>query len=148
MSIAKLFLNGQEYEIPIVTGSEGEVGIDIASLRTQSGAITLDPGYGNTGSCESAITFIDGEKGILRHRGYSIEELARLSNFVEVSFLLIYGHLPNAQELADFQHESPGRVTGSTSAEKKISAAEHNRFFNTFDDQATARRRLGMTEDQ
>ncbi len=105
MSIAKLILDGQEYEFPLVIGAEGEVGIDIVSLRGQTGAITLDPGYGNTGSCQSTITFIDGEKGILRHRGYSIEELARLSSFVEVSFLLIYGHLPNAQELADFEHE-------------------------------------------
>ncbi len=105
MSIATLILDGKEYELPIVTGTMGERGLDITSLRAQTGAITLDPGYGNTGSCRSAITFINGEKGILRHRGYSIEELARFSNFVEVSFLLIYGHLPNSQELADFEHE-------------------------------------------
>ena len=76
MSTAKLILEGKEFELPLTVGTEGEVGVDITSLRSQSGAITLDPGYGNTGSCESAITFIDGERGILRYRGYPIEELA------------------------------------------------------------------------
>ncbi len=70
MSTAKITVNGQEHEFPIVVGSEGEVGIDIAKLRDQTGAVTLDEGYGNTGACKSAITFIDGEKGILRYRGY------------------------------------------------------------------------------
>ena len=76
MSTAKLILDGKEQELPVVVGSEGEVGIDISKLRDKTGAITLDDGYGNTGSCKSAITFIDGEKGILRYRGYPIEELA------------------------------------------------------------------------
>ena len=87
---SKLLLHDKEYELPTITGSEGEVGIDITQLRNKSGAITFDSGYGNTGSCESAITFIDGEKGILRYRGYPIEELAEKSNFVEVSYLLIF----------------------------------------------------------
>jgi citrate synthase len=98
MSTAKLILEGKEYEFPTVVGSEGEVGIDISKLRSQSGAITLDIGYGNTGSCESAITFIDGEKGILRYRGIPIEELTE-SRFTEVAYLLIYGHLPSGEEL-------------------------------------------------
>ena len=74
---ARLHLDGKDYELPVIVGSEGEVGIDIQSLRGQTGAITYDPGYGNTGSCRSAITFIDGERGILRYRGYPIEQLAR-----------------------------------------------------------------------
>ena len=104
MSTATLTLNGQDYQFPVTVGSEGEVGIDIAKLRAQSGAITLDPGYGNTGSCESAITYIDGEQGILRYRGYAIEELAGKSSFVEVSYLLVYGHLPSRDELDRFIH--------------------------------------------
>src|SRR4051794_14362884 len=103
-SPAKLSLDGKNYELPVVVGSEGEVGIDVLQLRAQSGAITLDPGYGNTGACESAITFIDGERGILRYRGYNIEDLAVNAQFTEICYLLIYGHLPNAQELAKF-HE-------------------------------------------
>lgn len=102
MNDAKLILNGQEYSLPVFVGSEGEVGIDITSLRGKTGAITFDSGYGNTGSCKSAITFINGEKGILQYRGYPIEELAKHSNFNEVSYLLIYGHLPNKKELAEF----------------------------------------------
>src|SRR6185295_8326564 len=101
--LAELVLDGKEYELPTVVGTEGEVGIDITQLRSRSGAITLDPGYGNTGSCESAITFIDGDAGILRYRGYPIEELAEQARFTEVCFLLIYGHLPKSQELADFE---------------------------------------------
>ena len=104
MSTATLTLDGQDYQLPVTVGSEGEVGIDIAKLRAQSGAITFDPGYGNTGSCESAITYIDGEQGILRYRGYAIEELAGKSSFVEVSYLLVYGHLPSRDELDRFIH--------------------------------------------
>ena len=99
---ATLILKGKEYELPVTTGSEGEVGIDITKLRNITGAITLDNGYGNTGSCESAITFIDGEKGILRYRGYPIEELAGKSNFVEVCYLLIFGYLPTKPVLNEF----------------------------------------------
>ncbi len=102
MSKAKLILNEKEYELPVVRGTEDEVGIDITKLRAASGAITLDSGYGNTGSCESTITFIDGEKGILRYRGYPIEELAENASFIEVAYLLIYGNLPNQAELESF----------------------------------------------
>lgn len=102
MSKAKLTLNGEEYEFPLVVGTEGEVGIDVAKLRGTSGAISLDPGYGNTGSCQSAITYIDGENGVLRYRGYAIEELAEKTSFEEVMYLLIWGELPTDDELADF----------------------------------------------
>jgi citrate synthase len=105
MKSAKININGKEYELPIVVGSEEEVGIDISKLRNQSGFITLDNGYGNTGSCQSSITFIDGEKGILRYRGYPIEELAEKSSFIEVSYLLIFGHLPSKKELENYMHD-------------------------------------------
>ena len=104
MNPAKLILDGREFELPVVVGTENETGIDIGSLRAKSMAITLDPGYGNTGACRSAITFIDGEKGILRYRGYPIEELARAARFTEVCYLLIYGHLPDQDELHGFRH--------------------------------------------
>jgi citrate synthase len=100
---AKLVLEGKEHELPVVIGSEGEKAIDITKLRGETGYITLDPGYGNTGACESAITFIDGEAGILRYRGYPIEEIAGRTNFVDVCYLLIYGHLPNAAEIKQFR---------------------------------------------
>lgn len=103
MEKAKLILQGKEYELPVLVGSEGEVGIDITNLRSQTGAITLDSGYGNTGSCKSSITFIDGDKGILRYRGYPIEELAVKSSFIEVSYLLIYGELPTNDQLETFR---------------------------------------------
>jgi citrate synthase len=96
--IATLTFRGKTIELPTVEGSESEVGIDISSLRKKTGAVTLDYGYLNTGSCESAITFLDGEKGILRYRGYPVEELAEHSRFVEVAYLLINGHLPNPKE--------------------------------------------------
>lgn len=103
METAKLTLRGKEYDLPVSEGTEGEVSIDIAALRSKSGAITMDPGYGNTGSCSSAITFIDGEQGILRYRGYPIEDLAEKSTFLEVAYLLINGNLPNASELSSFK---------------------------------------------
>jgi len=96
---AKLVLGGEEYEFPVVEGSEGEVGIDGVSLRSETGAVFLDPGYGNTGSCTSEITFINGEEGVLRYRGYPIEELAEEVSFEEVVHLLIWGELPTASEL-------------------------------------------------
>lgn len=105
MSSAKLILDGREFEFPTIVGSEGEIGIDFTKLRAQTGAISFDPGYGNTGSCFSEITFIDGEEGILRYRGYPIEQLAEQSSFVEVCYLVIYGKLPTEAELADFQHK-------------------------------------------
>ena len=86
---AKLEVDGKTYEFPILEGSEGERAIDIGKLREQTGLITLDPAFKNTGSCASAVTFIDGERGILRHRGYSIEELTEKSTFLEVSYLLL-----------------------------------------------------------
>ncbi len=103
MESAKLIFRGKEYDIPVVEGSEGEVGLDITALRAQTGAITYDPSYGNTGSCKSAITFIDGEKGILRYRGYPIEQLAEKSSFMEVSYLLLNGELPTSSQLSDFK---------------------------------------------
>lgn len=103
MTTARIHIDSREIELPVVTGSENERGIDISSLRSQTGAITLDSGYGNTGACTSAITFIDGEKGILRYRGYPIEQLAEHSAFSEVAYLLIYGDLPNRQQFAAFR---------------------------------------------
>jgi len=105
MSTAKLILDQSEHELPIVVGSEGEVGIDISSLRARSMAVTLDPGLGNTGACKSAITFIDGERGILRYRGYPIEELAEIARFTEVCYLLIFGELPNQRALDEFREQ-------------------------------------------
>jgi len=99
---AELHVNGQIYELPTVTGSEGELAVDISNLRDQTGYITLDDGYANTGACTSAVTFIDGEKGILRYRGIPIEELAVQSRFVETAYLLINGKLPNQSELKRF----------------------------------------------
>ena len=103
--VANLTVDGSSYEFPIVQGSEGERAIDISQLRAATGLITLDPGYGNTGSCTSAITFIDGEQGILRYRGYPIEELAERSTFLEVAYLLLRGDLPDRDELAEFRHK-------------------------------------------
>jgi citrate synthase len=102
---AKLILDGKEYEFPVIEGTEGEKAIDISKLRAQTGYITLDVGYKNTGATESAVTFLDGEKGILRYRGYSIEDLAEHASFMEVSYLLLKGELPNQQELNEFEEE-------------------------------------------
>tara|TARA_B100001142_G_scaffold18481_1_gene17157 strand:- start:183 stop:1469 length:1287 start_codon:yes stop_codon:yes gene_type:complete len=99
---AELHYNGKVYEIPVIIGTENENAIDISNLRGKSGLITLDRGFKNTGSCESAITFLDGEEGVLRYRGYSIEELAEKSTFLEVAFLLIYSELPSREELDAF----------------------------------------------
>jgi len=100
---ARIQMDSDSIELPVVIGTEDEKGIDITSLRSETGYITLDPGYGNTGSCESAITYIDGEKGILRYRGYPIEELAAKSTFVEVAYLLIWGELPTKDQLAHWR---------------------------------------------
>ncbi|MCB0461814.1 MAG: citrate synthase [Flavobacteriaceae bacterium] len=103
---ATLEINGQKYEFPLVTGTENEVAIDIKDLRAVTGGVTtIDPGYKNTGSCESSITFLDGEKGILRYRGYSIEELAEKADFLEVAYLLIFGELPTQEELDKFKKD-------------------------------------------
>ena len=104
-AVARLEVDGSTYEFPIVVGTEGERGIDISQLRASTGLITLDPGFGNTGSCQSAISFINGEEGILRYRGYPIEELAERSTFLEVAYLVLYGELPTADQLTDFQHQ-------------------------------------------
>jgi len=107
---ATLTYEDKSIELPTVVGSEAEVAVDISQLRAKSGLITLDSGYANTGACMSNITFIDGEAGILRYRGYPVEELAERSTFVETAYLLIFGELPTATQLADFrrllgQHE-------------------------------------------
>src|SRR5947207_14312412 len=99
---AELKLNGQTCKLPITEGTEQERAIDISSLRNETGYITLDDGYANTGSCQSEITYIDGERGILRYRGIPIEELAEKSTFVEVAHLIIMGKLPSAGELRRF----------------------------------------------
>ena len=99
---AKLQVDGKNVELPIIVGSEGERAIDVSKLRAETGYITLDQGYGNTGSCKSDITFIDGEKGILRYRGYPIEELAEKSSFIETAYLLIWGELPTQEQLQSF----------------------------------------------
>jgi citrate synthase len=100
---ATLTIDGQTYELPIVRGTEGEIAVDVSCLRSRSGVITLDQGYANTGSCYSAITFVDGEKGILRYRGYPIEQLATQSSFVETVMLLVFGELPTREERAAFR---------------------------------------------
>ncbi|MEY4542412.1 MAG: citrate (Si)-synthase [Bacteroidota bacterium] len=101
---AKIIVEGKEYEFPVIVGTEGEKAIDISKLRDLTGHITLDIGFKNTGSTKSAITFLDGELGILHHRGYSIEDLAEHASFLEVSYLLLYGKLPNATEYAEFEN--------------------------------------------
>ncbi len=103
--VAKIELEGKVFELPVITGSENEKALDISKLRAQTGYITLDRGFKNTGSCFSAITFLDGEKGILRYRGYPIEQLAEEASFLEVSYLILNGELPNAAELKSFEDE-------------------------------------------
>jgi citrate synthase len=102
---ARLAFDGKELEMPVIHGTEDEQAVDISRLRSETGLITMDVGYGNTGSCSSAITYLDGEQGILRYRGYPIEQLAENSSFLEVAYLLIYGELPSRQQLDRFQAE-------------------------------------------
>ncbi|WP_430412058.1 citrate synthase [Kordia sp.] len=105
-NIATLEVNGEKHEFPVIKGTENEIAIDIKNLRgSTDGVITIDPGYKNTGSCQSAITFLDGEKGVLRYRGYSIEDLAEKADFLEVAYLLIFGELPTAAQLAKFHKD-------------------------------------------
>jgi len=99
--------DGKRVDLPVITGTEGERGLDVSRLREQTGMITYDPGYVNTGSCTSSITFLDGDRGILRYRGIPIEELANRSNFLETAFLLIYGQLPKEDELRSFVEDDP-----------------------------------------
>jgi len=102
---AILELDGKKYEFPVIVGTENEVAIDINKLRDLTGAITMDPGYKNSGSCKSDITFLDGEEGILRYRGYSIEDLADKASFLEVSYLVIFGELPSTKQLEQFEND-------------------------------------------
>src|SRR6516165_6820232 len=100
---ATLTFEGRTIELPVIEGTEGELAIDISELRARTGLITLDPGFGNTGACTSTITFIDGEKGILRYRGIPIEQLVKYSTFTETAWLLIHGRLPSQTELQRFR---------------------------------------------
>jgi len=103
MATASLTLDGKSYDLPVIRGTEDETAIDITKLLGQSGSITMDPGFNSTGACKSAITFIDGDKGILRYRGYPIEQLAEKSDFVETAYLLLYGELPTPDQLKSFR---------------------------------------------
>jgi citrate synthase len=120
---ATLAIGDRTVELPVITGSEGESALDIAKLRAQTGMITLDNGYVNTGSCTSAITFLDGERGILRYRGYPIEQLAEQSSFLEVAYLLIYGDLPSKAQLDEWV----SNITHHT-----LIHEEMRRFFDSF----------------
>jgi citrate synthase len=110
---AQIILDGKTYEFPIVEGSEGEKAIDISKLRDLTGYITLDLGYKNTGATKSAITFLDGEEGILHYRGYPIEQLAEKASFLEVSYLLLFGDLPNKKQLEEFDRQHPVPLPGA-----------------------------------
>jgi citrate synthase len=125
--IATLHINGESYEFPLIKGTENETAIDIKSLRTATGGvITLDSGFKNTGSCQSAITFLDGEEGILRYRGYSIEELAEKADFLEVAFLLIFGELPIKEELDKFHEDIKDQSIVDEDIKKIIDAFPKN----------------------
>ncbi|NRA91469.1 MAG: citrate (Si)-synthase, partial [Psychroserpens sp.] len=120
---ATLEIHGERYELPMVVGSENEVAIDVKTLRSATGGvITIDPGYKNTGSCESEITFLDGEKGILRYRGYSIEELAEKADFLEVAYLLIFGELPNKEQYTQFHEDIKSHAVVSEDVKKILDA--------------------------
>jgi citrate synthase len=125
--VAELTYGDRTVELPVVEGTEGERGADISRLRSETGLITLDPGYGNTGSTRSAITFVDGENGILRYRGYPIEQLAEQSNFLEVAYLLINGDLPTRAQLDAFIAE----ITHHT-----LIREEMRHFFDSFPHEA------------
>ena len=120
---AILEIHGKKYEFPLIKGTEDEVAIDINNLRSVTDSvITIDPGYKNTGSCESAITFLDGDKGILRYRGYSIEELAEKASFLEVAFLLIFGELPNQEQLDKFHKDIKAKSVVDEDVKKILDA--------------------------
>ena len=102
---AKIEYNGKSYDFPVITGSENEEAIDINKLRAETGLITYDPGYKNTGHCISNITYLDGENGILRYRGYSVDELCEKKSFLDVVYLLIFGDLPTSDQLTKFQND-------------------------------------------
>ena len=120
---ASLRVGDREIELPIVPGTDGDDGIDIGRLRGETGLVTYDPGYGNTGACTSAVTFLDGEEGVLRYRGYPIEQLAEHSTFLEVAYLLIWGDLPTQEQLTRFTNE----VTHHT-----LIREEMRHFFDSF----------------
>ena len=120
-NLATLTIDGKQYEFEIHTGTENERAIDIQKLRAQTGCITLDPGYGNTGCCFSSITYVDGSNGILRYRGYPIEEIAEQATFVEVAYLILYGELPNPRQLANFRASIADHAQLHTSLEHHFS---------------------------
>jgi citrate synthase len=121
--IAKLQIGENSYEFPLIKGTENEVAIDIKTLRSATnGVITIDPGYKNTGSCVSGITFLDGEKGILRYRGYSIEELAEKADFLEVAYLLIFGNLPTVDQLDKFHADIKSKSVVDDDIKKIVDA--------------------------
>ena len=125
--IAKLQIGDNSYEFPLVKGSENEVAIDIKTLRgATNGMITIDPGYKNTGSCKSAITFLDGEKGILRYRGYAIEDLAEKADFLEVAYTLIFGDLPTKEQLEKFHADIKSNSIVDEDVKKIIDAFPKN----------------------
>lgn len=120
---ASLEIDGKKYEFPLIQGTENEIAIDIKTLRGVTGGVTtIDPGYKNTGACESAITFLDGEKGILRYRGYAIEDLAEKADFLEVAYLLIFGELPNQEQLDKFHADIKAQSLVDDDVKKIIDA--------------------------
>ncbi|AJR02438.1 citrate synthase [Siansivirga zeaxanthinifaciens] len=120
---ATIDINGQKHELPLVEGTENELAIDISNFRSLSkGVITIDPGFKNTGSCESGITFLDGEKGILRYRGYSIEELAEKADFLEVAYLLIFGELPTKEQNDKFHEDIKAQAVVDEDVKKILEA--------------------------
>ena len=124
---ATLKIDGQEFEFPLITGTENETAIDIKALRAATGGvITIDPGYKNTGSCQSGITFLNGEEGILRYRGYSIEELAAKADFLEVAYLLIFGELPTVEQLEKFHTDIKSKSIVDEDVKKIIDAFPKN----------------------
>ena len=123
---ASLNLGDKTYEFPVITGTESEKAIDISKLRDQTGYITLDTGFKNTGATQSAITFLDGEQGILKYRGYPIEELAEKSSFIEVAYLLIYGNLPTSDQIKDFQYQISRHTLIHEDMKKFFDAFPHN----------------------
>ena len=121
--IAKLQIGDNSYEFPLIKGTEDEVAINIKTLRgATNGVITIDPGFKNTGSCESAITFLDGEKGVLRYRGYTIEELAEKADFLEVAYALIFGNLPTEEELDKFHKDIKAKSVVDDDVKKILDA--------------------------
>ena len=123
--VVKIDIEGNSYELPVITGSEGEKAVDLSTFRSTTGYITLDNGFGNTGSCKSAITFLNGEEGILRYRGYPIEQLAKRSSFQEVAYLLLNGELPSQSQLNNFK----SKITENSSLPEGM----HN-LINSFPD--------------